>query len=267
MSKQHFAFGGGAKRRRNWTQSNPTLPVNRPFIWTSAAVVFSVFAVGFIAAVSKATTSRPDTWALQSSIFNQAFAEFDRSEPATVAVRPVSPTIFARPAGPATQAGGDIAMAAATNTVAQAPAEQMAARIDPVEPWPRTAAKTAPAETAPRKAFASTSATPTECLPQALRNVLTELEARFGKVTIVSTTQLHTQNHSPGSARANLHAACKAVDIKTSHEPKDVMAFLRTRPEVGGTSTYGNRVVHFDLNASYKPSASKRNTNQRRAAQ
>ncbi len=71
-------------------------------------------------------------------------------------------------------------------------------------------------------------------------------------MTVVATKHLHTDNHSAGSARANMHSACKAVDIKTSHDPKDVLAFLRTRPEVGGINSYRNKVIHFDLNAGYR---------------
>jgi hypothetical protein len=278
MTKQRFALGGGTKRRQNWTQADPTLPVNRPVLWTSAAVAFSIVAVSFIASLSKLTSASTESWTLQSSVFNQTFAEFEASEPATMSVRSVAPTIFVRPAETTASAGAELATAAAAATVAQAPDERIAAKTDPVETWPRamasvepveawprTAARTDPVESpprkadpvesSPRKAVASSSAAPTGCLPAALRTVLIDLEKRFGKVTIVSTTTLHTDNHSRGSIRANLHSACKAVDIKTPREPKDVIAYLRTRPEVGGINTYRNRVIHLDLNPNYKQTA------------
>jgi hypothetical protein len=92
----------------------------------------------------------------------------------------------------------------------------------------------------------------TDCLPAPLRAVLRDLEARFGPVTVVSTNHLTTDNHSPGSIRDKLHQACKAVDIRSARDPKEVVAFLKSRPEVGGINTYRNRLVHFDLNAGYK---------------
>jgi hypothetical protein len=180
------------------------------------------------------------------------FEEFDTADTgsATILARPVAPMIFVRPADPAPQpdpaphALPDRAHRAPSDMVAQAPRERMAVRSDPADAWPRAFTR-------------STPEAPIECLPAALRTVLTDLEKRFGPVTIVSTTNLHTDNHSPGNTRANLHSACKAVDIKTSREPNEVIAYLRLRPEVGGVSTYRNAVVHFDMNANYKPAVSK----------
>jgi len=174
------------------------------------------------------------------------FEEFDASGDGSVPIlaRPAAPMIFARPTGPSPHARSDNAPRAASDMGARAPRERMAARSDLGEPWPHASIRSRPGA-------------PIECLPAALRTVLTELEKRFGPVTIVSTTRLHSDNHSPGSIRANLHSACKAVDIKTSREPNEVIAYLRSRPEVGGVNTYRNGVVHFDLNANYKPAASK----------
>lgn len=91
---------------------------------------------------------------------------------------------------------------------------------------------------------------PTDCLPDPLKAVLRDLTAEFPDATVVSTTHLHTDNHSRGSARARMHGACRAVDIKTSN-PREVIAFLKGRSEVGGINTYRNKVVHFDLAAGY----------------
>jgi hypothetical protein len=43
------------------------------------------------------------------------------------------------------------------------------------------------------------------------------------------------------------------VDIRANRDPKEVIAFLKSRPEVGGINSYRNQLVHFDLNAHYKP--------------
>lgn len=112
--------------------------------------------------------------------------------------------------------------------------------IWPDEPLPGPAAKR---ETA--------AAAPTDCLPGELRAVLTDIQGRFSPVMVVSTTKLHTDNHSPDSTREKLHHACQAVDIKTAHPAAEVMAYLRSRPEVGGVNTYRNGVIHFDFNSAY----------------
>jgi hypothetical protein len=97
------------------------------------------------------------------------------------------------------------------------------------------------------------SKAPTDCLPGPLQAVLRDLQARFGPVTIVSTTHLNSDNHTAGTIRDKLHQACKAVDIRANRDPKEVIAFLKARPEVGGINSYRNQLVHFDLNANYKP--------------
>ena len=112
----------------------------------------------------------------------------------------------------------------------------------------------APAEPVPEapvtnRAVSNASATPTDCLPVTLRGVLKDVEARFGAVTLVSTTELHTDNHSRGSVRHRLHTACKAIDFKVKGDRWAVVAYLRARPEVAGVNTYGNNgVIHMDHN-------------------
>lgn len=102
------------------------------------------------------------------------------------------------------------------------------------------------------------SEAPTDCLPGPLRAVLRDLEIKFGPVTVVSTTHLNSDNHTAGTIRDKLHQACKAVDIRASRDPKEVIAFLKLRPEVGGINSYRNRLVHFDLDANYKAAANER---------
>ena len=105
------------------------------------------------------------------------------------------------------------------------------------------------------KSPASSSRAPIECLPEPLKNVLADLQSRFPDVTIVQTTHVHTQNHWPKSARETMHTECKAVDVKTG-SPKDVLSYLRSRSEVGGTNSYRAGVIHFDLNPQFKAVAS-----------
>jgi hypothetical protein len=89
------------------------------------------------------------------------------------------------------------------------------------------------------------------CMPAPLQTALAAVEARFPGVKVVSTTHLNTDNHSHGSAREKMHLNCRAIDIKTSGNQRQVAAFLHTRPEVGGVEAYRNHVVHFDLNPNY----------------
>jgi len=92
---------------------------------------------------------------------------------------------------------------------------------------------------------------PTECLPNALRTVLADVAARFGQITVVSTHQLNTANHSAGSIREKLHHACHAVDFRPDRERIDeVKSYLRSRPEIGGVESYRNGIVHMDLKGS-----------------
>lgn len=107
----------------------------------------------------------------------------------------------------------------------------------------------APAAPVPglKSVSAEESAQPPACLPEGLRRVLKEVEGRFGRVTLVSTTELHTNNHSRGSVRHQLHSACKAVDFTVAGDAKAVTGFLRSQPEVAGINTYGNNgVIHVD---------------------
>jgi hypothetical protein len=123
----------------------------------------------------------------------------------------------------------------------------------PLPSLEQTASTAAPAkpvsEAAPvaQVASAGASAAPTDCLPAGLRSVLKDIEARFGPVALVSTTTLHTDNHSRGSVRHKLHGACQAVDFKVKGNGKAVVAYLRSRPEVAGINSYGNNgVIHID---------------------
>jgi hypothetical protein len=89
------------------------------------------------------------------------------------------------------------------------------------------------------------------CMPAPLQTALAAVEARFSGVKVVSTTHLNTDNHSHGSVREKMHLNCRAIDIKTSGNQRQIAAFLHTRPEVGGVEAYRNHVVHFDLNPNY----------------
>ena len=161
-------------------------------------------------------------------------------------------------AEPATTSG--LPMAGSANPAATSPAAMPLTSADPLGTTSTRAPGAEPSEPGLiklRDAVARGSITPadnapTGCLADALRTVLSDVATRFGPVTIVSTTHLHTNNHGSGSTREKLHAACKAVDLKVQSRGGEVVAYLRSRPEVGGINTYRNNgVIHIDLNENH----------------
>jgi uncharacterized protein YcbK (DUF882 family) len=46
-----------------------------------------------------------------------------------------------------------------------------------------------------------------------------------------------------------MHTDCRAVDFKVQGDLQAVLAFLKSRPEVGGINSYRNNgVIHIDQN-------------------
>ena len=77
--------------------------------------------------------------------------------------------------------------------------------------------------------------------------MLGDLAAKFPEVKVIATRGLQTDNHSSGSARAKMHDACMAVDIRTGAAVAEVTAYLRTRREIAGLNSYRNGVIHLDV--------------------
>jgi hypothetical protein len=125
------------------------------------------------------------------------------------------------------------------------------ASLAPPAPPARPPVSVAPQETGPRGSVKTNATASTDCLPPELRGVLADVAARFGEVTVVSTHQLNTGNHSAGSTREKLHHDCKAVDIRADRSRIDeIKAYLRTRREIGGVESYRNGVVHMDVSGT-----------------
>jgi Peptidase M15 len=87
---------------------------------------------------------------------------------------------------------------------------------------------------------------PTQCLPGSLTAVLADVSARFGTVSIQSTHRSSSRNRQAGGARQSLHLSCRAIDFRIRSRVKGVMAYLRSRPEVGGLKVYRNGIIHID---------------------
>ena len=133
-------------------------------------------------------------------------------------------------------------------------------------PLPSPPPPALPAAPAPPAAVASTAAAPTACLPDSLKAILAELATRFQGVTVVSTTTLRTDNHSPGTAREKMHGDCRAVDFKTSSPVAEVTAYLRSRKEIAGINSYRNGLIHIDVNEGGAGRAASRPAPARRRA-
>ncbi len=88
--------------------------------------------------------------------------------------------------------------------------------------------------------------TPTRCLPGSLTAVLADLSARFGTVSVQSTHRSSGHNRRAGGARQSLHLSCRAIDFRIKSRAQGVMAYLRSRPEVGGLKVYRNGIIHID---------------------
>ncbi len=87
---------------------------------------------------------------------------------------------------------------------------------------------------------------PTKCLPGNLRDVVADVAARFGTVSIESTHRSPSRNWRAGGARRSLHLSCRAVDFRVRGRARGVLAYLLSRPEVGGLKVYRNGIIHVD---------------------
>jgi hypothetical protein len=87
---------------------------------------------------------------------------------------------------------------------------------------------------------------PTKCLPGELREVIADLAGKFGAISIQSTHRTSGHNWRAGGARHSLHLSCRAIDFRIHTRTRGVMAYLRSRPDVGGLKVYRNGLIHID---------------------
>lgn len=91
--------------------------------------------------------------------------------------------------------------------------------------------------------------TPTECLPGDLKGVLAEVAEQFGAVSVQSTHRSPQRNRRAGGAPQSLHLDCRAIDFRVKASGREVMAWLREHPAVGGLKMYRNGIIHIDNGA------------------
>lgn len=97
-----------------------------------------------------------------------------------------------------------------------------------------------------RGTIALRDTTPTGCLPGGLLDVVAEVADKFGAVSVESTHRSAGQNRRAGGVRHSLHLSCRALDFRVRTRTRGVMAYLRSRPEVGGLKIYRNGIIHID---------------------
>jgi hypothetical protein len=87
---------------------------------------------------------------------------------------------------------------------------------------------------------------PTNCLPGNLLTVVAAVADKFGPVSVESTHRSKGRNWRAGGARHSLHLSCRAIDFRVRARARGVMAYLSSRPEVGGIKMYRNGIIHID---------------------
>lgn len=93
------------------------------------------------------------------------------------------------------------------------------------------------------------ASTPTECLPDNLKGVLAQVAEEFGAVSVQSTHRSPSRNRRAGGAPQSLHLDCRAIDFRVDANGREVMAWLREHPYVGGLKMYRNGIIHIDNGA------------------
>ena len=138
----------------------------------------------------------------------------------------------------------------------ESPAESLSAAADKeVVGWgePETTGALAPlpnTSRSPKVALAKRMASGAECPSAQIREVLADISARFGPLTVIATDQQKTANHRSGSTREKLHHGCKAVDFRPERGRTDeIKTYLRSRGEIDGVESYRDGVIHMDVSS------------------
>jgi hypothetical protein len=85
------------------------------------------------------------------------------------------------------------------------------------------------------------------CLPPRLKQVLVDVAERFGPIVVWSTNRPPTRNRQAGGARQSYHLDCRAIDFRPVNGGNSrIIAYLRTRIEIGGWNIYRNGLIHID---------------------
>jgi len=83
------------------------------------------------------------------------------------------------------------------------------------------------------------------CLPAPVRRALNDVALRFGPVIVRSTMRGNGRFVRQDEWRGSYHRDCRAADFRVANAG-GVMAFLRSRPDLGGVKRYRNGLIHID---------------------
>jgi hypothetical protein len=84
------------------------------------------------------------------------------------------------------------------------------------------------------------------CLNGTLASLVSQVAASYGSVTVNSTCRSRRHNARVGGARRSQHLTGDAVDFRVHGSVREVYAFLRNNPAVGGFKHYGGGLFHID---------------------
>lgn len=99
---------------------------------------------------------------------------------------------------------------------------------------------------APAAHAGSKGGTSRACLTSSARALLGRIEARFGKMQIVSTCRRGAR--IAGTGRISRHASGNAIDFKAGSRKGAVVSWLTANHKSGGTMTYrGMSHIHVDV--------------------
>ena len=84
------------------------------------------------------------------------------------------------------------------------------------------------------------------CLNATLRQVIAEVSAQFGPITVNSTCRSRHHNASVGGAPHSQHLSGNAVDFSVGGNARAVLALLRGHHAIGGLKHYSDGHFHID---------------------
>ena len=87
---------------------------------------------------------------------------------------------------------------------------------------------------------------PLSCLPGAIQRALNDVALRFGPILIRSTYRPIGRARSGGRNGGSYHLDCRAADFRIEADARPVLAYLRSRVDLGGVKQYRNGLIHID---------------------
>lgn len=87
---------------------------------------------------------------------------------------------------------------------------------------------------------------PQRCLPAKLKKAIYDIAERVGEVRVISTHRDHARNRRVGGATRSMHLECRAVDFVVPGRHRNLIAFLRSRSDIGGYKRYPGGSYHID---------------------